>query len=87
MVADQAAARIRQALVDNGCVQGFRGPKKEQQHVEVFAADVLAVAASLGTLTETQAALERGCKVHAPKAEQRVVIQADDAFHLIESFK
>ena len=78
----QAAERIRLALKDKP--RGFRGPKQEQYLIEVYAVDVLACVATASDKTKVISALEKGSSIHAGNEKQKVFIQADDAYELLD---
>lgn len=77
----RAAARIREAIKDK--TRNFRGPNEEREYVELAAGDVATLcAAAPDQADEVVHAQTKGCGTAPPT--RKVVIYADDAFHLLD---
>lgn len=64
-------------------LKGFRGPQREQEHVELFAGDIVAVARAQGDKADPVVKmLEKGSRDLSP--DSKVTIQADHAFFLLD---
>ncbi len=88
-----AAERLEDALRVGGKVRGVAEPRYHKdgrlkgiarQHIEVQAGDISAVCALLtDSKDEIVLALTKGCGCH--KKDARVIVLADDLFHLLEA--
>ncbi len=85
--AHRVMERVKKALA--GHQNGFRGPDGGQPLVELLAADVRMLCELANEETEIVKAQTKGCAMFpselAGKQGRRVVIQADDAFHLLDN--
>jgi len=79
----EVVGRIAAALKRSGIPRGYRGPQGELAHVELQALDILDACALVQEPDQVVKDLLQGSS--RGKRERMVVIQMDDAYHLVEA--